>query len=919
MLRRSASDQIVRISNQKAVSSALGQWCGQLCCCQQLRQNSSLGQALRRQRQQTQEPGPSHPQQSPLSQQSHQAAESKDWQANRPPHPHIKFSNQPNAAKRPRKPVHWVLPGEVQASPSDQPKQVNGAGRQAAAVHDPWLLGEEPTHRQPVTGRKRLSWAQPSPPSNAPTNSRTAVQAKWQPRPQASRPPNGSQLSTAQSKNDDMRPGHANMQPWKSLQPPAQSRRSGQVSPEVAAERARRQAQAVPPSREQYLRNQAQMQKQIALHELKKRMQEQEQGQGVAAASPYTELRADLKRKPAPVAQAVPQVPAEVVIPPDVTVQQLAQLLGLQATQELERVLADVGDPPSSLEDRLPMDSAELAVMEFGRVAVISKEAQEVDADARPRPAVVTVMGHVDHGKTSLLDALRKTSVAAGEAGGITQHIGAFEVKMPDSQQSLTFLDTPGHAAFSAMRARGAAVTDLVVLVAAADDGVMPQTREAVAHCKAAGCPIVVALTKCDVPMAQPARVRQQLIAEGLELEEIGGSIQVVETAAPKGKGLLDLEEALMLQAEGLELKASPSRPAEAVVVEAKLDKGQGPVATAIVKKGSLEVGQFVVVGSQWGKVRSLRSAAGANIKKAMPGQPVEIAGLKGVPQAGDHLQVLPTEERAKRVSDARHERADKWRQEREKQVVMHQLQQQQERADAEAAAAADGNEEAADRQPSSLDALPEERNLVVIIKADVQGSVEAVRQSVLALADSEVGVKVVSEGVGPVTTTDVDTARASGACIMAFNVKFANAAVEGVAKVQAVQVVQHRVIYRMLEEVNHMMAERAPMVAEEKIVGQANVLQVFDVKSKQAAAVAGCRVSEGSVQSGLQWRVMRGGKSVHQGACNSIKRHKLQVHQVGKGTECGIMLTDFADFHLGDTLQCISVEMVPSKQRANS
>lgn len=272
--------------------------------------------------------GPSHPQQSPLSQQSHQAAESKDWQANRPPHPHIKFSNQPNAAKRPRKPVHWVLPGEVQASPSDQPKQVNGAGRQAAAVHDPWLLGEEPTHRQPVTGRKRLSWAQPSPPSNAPTNSRTAVQAKWQPRPQASRPPNGSQLSTAQSKNDDMRPGHANMQPWKSLQPPAQSRRSGQVSPEVAAERARRQAQAVPPSREQYLRNQAQMQKQIALHELKKRMQEQEQGQGVAAASPYTELRADLKRKPAPVAQAVPQVPAEVVIPPDVTVQQLAQLLG---------------------------------------------------------------------------------------------------------------------------------------------------------------------------------------------------------------------------------------------------------------------------------------------------------------------------------------------------------------------------------------------------------------------------------------------------------------------------------------------------------------------------------------------------------------------------------------------------------------
>ncbi|DBB16568.1 TPA: hypothetical protein ACH3X3_014829 [Trebouxia sp. C0006] len=642
MLRRSASDQIVRISNQKAVSSALGDWCGQLCCCQQQRQNSSLGKALRRQRQQTQEPGPSHQQQSPLRQQSHQAVESKDRQATRPPDPHINFSNQPIAAKRPRKPVHWVRPGEVQASPPDQPKHINGAGRQAAAVHDPWLLGEEPTHRQPGAPRKRLSWAQPPPPSNA-INSRTPVQANWQARPQASRPPNGSQLSTAQSRNGDMRPGHANMQPWRSLQPPAQSQQSGQVSPGVAAERARRQAQAVPTSRDQYLRNQAQMQKQIALHELKKRMQQQEQGQGVTSASPYTGLSADLKRKPAPAPQAVPQPPAEVVIPPDVTVRQLAQLLGLQTTQELEKVLADVGDPPSSLEDRLPMDSAELAVMEFGRVAVISKEAQEVDADAEPRPAVVTVMGHVDHGKTSLLDALRKTSVAAGEAGGITQHIGAFEVKMPDSQQSLTFLDTPGHAAFSAMRARGAAITDLVVLVAAADDGVMPQTREAMAHCKAAGCPIVVALTKCDVPMAQPARVRQQLIAEGLELEEVGGSIQVVETAAPKGKGLLDLEEALMLQAEGLELKASPSRPAEAVVVEAKLDKGQGPVATAIVKKGSLEVGQFVVVGSQWGKVRSLRSAAGVNLKKATPGQPVEIAGLKGVPQAGDHLQVLPT------------------------------------------------------------------------------------------------------------------------------------------------------------------------------------------------------------------------------------------------------------------------------------
>lgn len=607
------------------------------------------------------------------------------------------------------------------------------------------------------------------------------------------------------------------------------------------------------------------MQRQIAEHAviLQRQKQQQQQGRAQQAATmpSYGALAAPAKRKPAPPPSPAPvqELPAEVVIPSDVTVRQLAQLLGLESTQRLEAVLADVGDPPSSLEDRLPMDSAELAVMEFGRVAVMSKEAQEMDADAQPRPAVITVMGHVDHGKTSLLDALRKTSVAAGEAGGITQHIGAFEVKMPDSQQSLTFLDTPGHAAFSAMRARGAAITDLVVLVVAADDGVMPQTREALAHSKAAGCPIVVALTKCDVPMAEPKRVRQQLIAEGLELEEVGGSVQVVETAATKGTGLLELEEALMLQAEGLELKASPSCAAEAVVVEAKLDKGQGPVATAIVKRGSLEVGQYVVVGCQWGKLRSLRTAAGRSIKKALPGQPVEIAGLKGVPQAGDQLQVLPSEERVKRVSDARSQRLDAFRQGREKQEVLLQLHNQQVKAEAEAeaqaAAAAAAGSGAADAGDDTEDkraprVQPEEdRNLVVIIKADVQ----------------------------------------------------------------AVQVVEHRIIYRMLEEVSTMLAAKAPMVEEEKVVGQADVLQVFDTK-KQAAAVAGCRVREGSIQAGLQWRVMRGEAAVHQGSCESIKRHKLQVQQVGKGTECGVMLKDFTDFQPGDVLQCFSMQMVPSR-----
>ncbi|KAL3142915.1 hypothetical protein ABBQ38_003202 [Trebouxia sp. C0009 RCD-2024] len=801
------------------------------------------------------------------------------------------FYNHPVTTNWPRKPVQWYRPGEDTIRRNTYVHPV--------AEEDPWALGEAPAPKRqappPPPPRQRLSWAQRPPTPNQPAIEQSTAQSSrgaWQP--------------------TTSRPDPVQHRAWQQAQ----------------AERQKRQASVASESHEQFLRNKEQMRRQIVEHAaiVQRQKQQQQQGQAQQAATmpSYGALAAPAKRKPAPPPSPAPvqELPAEVTIPNDVTVRQLAQLLGLESTQKLEEVLADVGDPPGSLEDRLPMDSAELAVMEFGRVAVMSKEAQEVDADAQPRPAVITVMGHVDHGKTSLLDALRKTSVAAGEAGGITQHVGAFEVKMPDSQQSLTFLDTPGHAAFSAMRARGAAITDLVVLVVAADDGVMPQTREALAHSRAAGCPIVVALTKCDVPMAEPKRVRQQLIAEGLELEEVGGSVQVVETAATKGTGLLELEEALMLQAEGLELKASPSCAAEAVVVEAKLDKGQGPVATAIVKRGSLEVGQYVVVGCQWGKLRSLRTAAGKSIKKALPGQPVEIAGLKGVPQAGDQLQVLPSEERVKRVSDARSQRLDAFRQGRERQEVLLQLHNQQVKAEAEAeaqaaAAAAAGSGEGAGEDTEERRAPrvqeEEDRNLVVIIKADVQGSAEAVREAVLGLADSEVGVKVVAEGVGPVTTTDIDTASATGACILAFNVKYANAAVEGVAKVQAVQVVEHRIIYRMLEEVSTMLAAKAPMVEEEKVVGQADVLQVFDTK-KQAAAVAGCRVREGSIQAGLQWRVMRGEAAVHQGSCDSIKRHKLQVQQVGKGTECGVMLKDFTDFQPGDVLQCFSMQMVPSR-----
>eukprot|EP00891_Asterochloris_glomerata_P008954 jgi/Astpho2/8954/e_gw1.00133.45.1_t len=543
----------------------------------------------------------------------------------------------------------------------------------------------------------------------------------------------------------------------------------------------------------------------------------------------------------------------------------------------------------TSAEDRVPLDVAELACMEFGRTVVRELGAKDLDADAVPRPAVVTVMGHVDHGKTSLLDALRSTSVAAGEAGGITQHIGAFEVAMPGSQKSLTFLDTPGHAAFSAMRARGAAVTDLVVLVVAADDGVMPQTKEALAHARHSGCPTVVALTKCDVAMADPARVRQQLLAEGLELEEAGGDVQVVETAAPVGLGLAELEDALLLQADLLELKASTSRAAEGVVVEASLDKGQGPVATVIIKQGTLRTGQFVAVGKAWGKVRSLRDASGKMLKQVNPGQPAEISGLKGVPEAGDPLAVFDWS--ARRAQD-RHfrQRADSRRQLKER---------------TQAASASEGETEEASARAETAP----EPTLNVLIKADVQGSAEAVRDAVAALGDEEVRLEVVSTDVGPITIADVEMARDIGANILAFGVKPAVAAVETSAKNNGVRICQQRVIYHMLQDVKNMLAELAPRVEHEVTVGQAEVLQVFPRKTKQPSAIAGCRVKSGSVEAGQHFRVLRRGQNVFEGHCESIKRHQQEVERVGKGTECGILLTGFTDYQQGDVIECWQTE----------
>eukprot|EP00884_Botryococcus_braunii_P019038 jgi/Botrbrau1/5818/Bobra.0366s0004.1 len=622
------------------------------------------------------------------------------------------------------------------------------------------------------------------------------------------------------------------------------------------------------------------------------------------ASAPASDARKPLKSPPgapAPAASPPIQEPPVIELPDDVTVLQLAALLKMEVGA-LEEVMASLGSKPASPEDSVDLDLAELAALEQGFL-VSSSSPKGREADAEPRPAVVTVMGHVDHGKTSLLDALRKTSVAAGEAGGITQHIGAFRVVMPGSHASLTFLDTPGHAAFTAMRARGAHVTDIVVLVVDAGDGVMPQTREAIQHARDAGCPIIVALSKCDRAGANPAKVRQQLLAEGLELEDAGGDVQVVETAAVTGQGLRDLEEAVLLQAEVMGLRASRTRPAEGVVLEARLDKGQGPRATLLVRRGTLTPGQVVVVGTEWGRVRSLTDENRRPMEAALPGDAVEIMGLRGVPQAGDDMSVVASEERARRISEARSLRADQFR-------FSRMAAAQRQRALQAQTALADASDAAGE---------PAQHQVVLVVKADVQGTAEAVRDALQSLSGGAVRINVASMGVGPVTVADVEAASAKGARILAFNVKTAHAAVDATAKQRSVEIVTERVIYRLLEQAADWLTEAAPRVAQEVILGQAQILQVFELSMRgenKGARVAGCRVKEGFLRLGETFRLLRAGTALHEGPAVSLRRGKREVQQVGQDTECGLLLDSFPEVQPGDVLHCFSTQMVaPSRQ----
>ena len=615
-------------------------------------------------------------------------------------------------------------------------------------------------------------------------------------------------------------------------------------------------------------------------------------------------------------------------------------------------------------------DTAELVALELGGVELrrvparaVRKTAAVAEAAAAPaasgvpvRRAVVAVLGHVDHGKTTLLDSLRRTSVAAGEAGGITQHMGAFVVALPSGGGSLTFLDTPGHAAFTAMRARGAACTDICVLVVAADDGVMPQTVEALAHARAAGCPVVVALTKCDKPSAEPARVRRQLLELGLETEDCGGAVQVVEVCAPTGLGLQQLSEALLLEADALDLRHVDG-DAEGVVLEARLDKGHGPLATALLRKGTLAPGAIVIAGAHWGRVRALRDAAGQAIGSAGPSDPVEVAGFRSLPSAGDPFQVVSSEERARRITAARADRAA--------------LRASSSSADVstavEAAASPVGGNArsvgggakaarrvareaekaaAAEVAEAAAAAAEEHRELVLVIKADVQGTGEALRDAVQRLSSPAVSVRVIYCGVGPVSESDVDLAAACGAPILAFNVR-TGALTDAAAKRAGVKVVAQRVIYHLLDDVGTMLTGLAPEHEAEEVTGEAEVLQLFAAPAPKKAApsttaadaaaqgaggadaagprnapsIVGCRVKMGSIHSSERFRVLRGGQPLHPGLipCRSIRRLRLEVQSVGRGTECGVLLAGSPplDVRPGDVVQCVRIVRVRARTEA--
>ena len=580
----------------------------------------------------------------------------------------------------------------------------------------------------------------------------------------------------------------------------------------------------------------------------------------------------------------------EVIIPETITIQELANRMAERGVDVI-RLLMKQGQM-ATINDTIDADTAQLIAEEMGhtvrRVAESDVEEGLFDvADApetlQSRPPVVTVMGHVDHGKTSLLDAIRSANVTAGEAGGITQHIGAYQVTSP-SGALITFIDTPGHAAFTAMRARGAKVTDIVVLVVAADDGVMPQTIEAINHAKAAKVPMIVAINKMDKADANPNRVRTDLLQHEVQVEEMGGEVVDVEVSAIAKQGIDKLLEMIGLQAELLDLKANPNRAAEGTVIEAKLDRGRGPVATALVQRGTLKTGDIVVAGAEWGRVRALVSDTGSPVQSAGPSTPVEILGFSGTPDAGDRLAVVENEARARQVTEYRA------RTKREKQAAR--------------AVGMRGSLEQmmAQAKTAGLKEFP------LVIKADVQGSLEAIIGALDKLGTDEVAARVLHSGVGGISESDVTLAEASGVPIIAFNVR-ANKEARESAERNGIEIRYYNIIYDLVDDVKKAMSGLLEPTLRETMLGNAQILEVFKVS--KVGNVAGCRVTDGTVERGANVRLIRDNVVVHEGKLSQLKRFKDDVKEVNAGMECGMAFENYQDMRQGDVIECYRVETI--------
>jgi translation initiation factor IF-2 len=582
----------------------------------------------------------------------------------------------------------------------------------------------------------------------------------------------------------------------------------------------------------------------------------------------------------------------EVVIPEAINIQELANRMSERAVDVI-RLLMKQG-AMHKITDVIDADTAQLIAEEMGhtvkRVAASDVEeglfdvADDHASDTTPRPPVVTVMGHVDHGKTSLLDALRHANVVSGEAGGITQHIGAYQVTSPESGKKITFIDTPGHAAFTAMRARGAKVTDIVILVVAADDGVMPQTIEAINHAKAAKVPMIVAINKIDKPEAKAERVRTELLQYEVQVESFGGDVVDVEVSAKNKTNLDKLLEMIALQADLLDLKTNPDRPAEGTVIEAKLDRGRGPVATVLVQRGTLKVGDIIVAGAEMGRVRALINDQGETVQEAGPSVPVEVLGFNGPPEAGDRLAVVENEARAREVTSYRaHQKREK------------------------SAASNAGMRGSLEQMMSQLKTTGR-KDFPLVIKADVQGSLEAILGSLEKLGTDEVAARILHAGVGGISESDVTLAEGFNAAIIGFSVR-ANKEAAALAKRNGIEIRYYNIIYDLVDDVKKAMSGLLAPTLRETMLGNAQILEVFNIS--KVGKIAGCRVTDGTVERGANVRLIRDNVVVHEGKLSTLKRFKDEVKEVQSGQECGMAFESYQDMRVGDVIECYRVETI--------